>query len=391
MTKKMYYDSAYQTEWETNIIEAIEREDGYDVVLEETAFYPHGGGQPCDTGYIQGIPVLDVVTHGDRVLHKLERVPEDRTVSCKIDWDRRFDHMQQHSGQHLLSAVCLDLYEIKTLSFHLGVDYCTIDVETAELKAEQLENIEREVNRHIYLNHPILSYWVDETEVKSINLVKQPTVSDDIRIVEIKDVEYNACGGTHVSSTGEIGIIKLLKMEKQKGNTRIYFKCGYRALEEFNESQRILGALSSRFKTAKDEILHRIEKWEQEQKQLQAELTLLKEQNNEYLAAKLLSHQDGNLIAEIFEDKSVKDLQSLASTLSARSHAAILLASKAENKVVLSQNKEAGHSCGAFFKAHLGTYNGKGGGSDILAQAGFSTWEDAQAFYEYSSQALKEQ
>ncbi|WP_160036154.1 alanyl-tRNA editing protein [Paenibacillus sp. An7] len=391
MTKKMYYDSAYQTEWETNIIEVVEREDGYDVVLEETAFYPHGGGQPCDTGYIQGIPVLDVVTHGDRVLHKLERVPEDRAVSCKIDWERRFDHMQQHSGQHLLSAVCLDLYEIKTLSFHLGVDYCTIDVEVPELKADQLETIEREVNRHIYLNHPILSYWVDETEVKSINLVKQPTVNDDIRIVEIKDVEYNACGGTHVSSTGEIGIIKLLKMEKQKGNTRIYFKCGYRALEEFNESQQILGALSSRFKTAKDEILHRIEKWEQEQKQLQAELTLLKEQNNEYLAAQLLNNQDGNLIAEIFEDRTVKDLQSLASTLSARSHAAILLATKAENKVVLSQNKEAGHSCGAFFKTHLGTYNGKGGGSDILAQAGFSTWEDAQAFYDYSSQTLKEQ
>lgn len=391
MTKKMYYDSAYQTEWETNIIEAVEREDGYDVVLEETAFYPHGGGQPCDTGYLQGIPVLDVVTHGDRVLHKLERVPEDRAVSCKINWDRRFDHMQQHSGQHLLSAVCLDLYEMKTLSFHLGVDYCTIDVETAELKAEQVETIEREVNRHIYLNHPILSYWVDESEVKSINLVKQPTVKDDIRIVEIKDVEYNACGGTHVSSTGEIGIIKLLKIEKQKGNTRIYFKCGYRALEEFNEAQQILGALSSRFKTAKDEILHRIEKWEQEQKQLQAELTLLKEQNNEYLAERLLNNQDGNLIAEIFEDKTVKDLQSLASTLSARSHAAILLATKAENKVVLSQNKEAGHSCGAFFKAHLGTYNGKGGGSDILAQAGFSTWEDAQAFYDYSSKTLKGQ
>lgn len=394
MTKKLYYENAYLTEWETNIVETIEKEDGYYVILEETAFYPHGGGQPCDTGSIQGISVIDVLNEDDQVLHKvasLKSIPQEGTVTCKVDWNQRFDHMQQHSGQHLLSAVCLDLYKAMTLSFHLGIDYCTIDVEVAELSTSQLESLEREVNRRIYQNHRILSYWVNEEEVKTLNLVKQPKVTKDIRIVEIEDVEYNACGGTHVSSTGEIGMIKLLKAEKHKGNTRIYFKAGYRALEEFNDSQRILGALSAKFKTGKHEIMDRIEKWELEQKQLQAELAILKEQNDEYVAAQMLDGQEGNLIAHIFEDKTLKDLQNLASKITSQSDAFVLLATAAENKVVLAQNNNSGQSCGAFFKEHLGNFNGKGGGSNILAQAGFPTWEDAQAFYEFASQQIKDQ
>lgn len=314
MTKKLYYDSAYLKQWETSITETMEKEDGYFVILEETAFYPHGGGQPCDLGSIQGIPVLDVINEDNQILHKIETVPEENTVSCVIDWNRRFDHMQQHSGQHLLSAVCLDLYNMLTLSFHLGTDYCTIDIEAKELSKNQIDVIEREVNQRIYQNHPILSYWVSEEQVKSLKLVKQPKVTDNIRIVEIKEVEYNACGGTHVSATGEIGMIKLLKTEKQKGNIRIYFKCGYRALEEFNDTQRILGALSTKFKTGRDEMIDRIEKWEQEQKELQAELAILKEQNNEFIADQLLEGgNDTCVISHVFEDKSLKELQALAS------------------------------------------------------------------------------
>ncbi|WP_339315202.1 alanine--tRNA ligase-related protein [Paenibacillus sp. FSL R10-2734] len=387
MTNKLYYNSTYLTDWQTRISETIEREDGLYVILEETAFYPHGGGQPCDLGTIQGISVLDVISEEELVLHKLERLPDELEVTCQIDWNRRFDHMQQHSGQHLLSAVCLDVFEFMTLSFHLGEDYCTIDIEVPELTPNQFHSIEKEVNRQIYRNHTILSYFVTGEEASQLKLVKQPKVTENIRIVEIKDVEYNACGGTHVSSTGEIGMIKLLKAEKQKGNTRIYFKCGYRALEEFNSSLQILGTLSSKFNTGKDEIIDRIEKWENEQKQLQAEITLLKEKNDVYVAQELLAQQQGNLIAHVFEDKSLKDLQSLANKLTAQSTVPVLLATSAENKVVFAQNGNAEIFCGAFFKAHLGSYNGKGGGSDKLAQAGFPSWEDAFAFYEFAKRS----
>ncbi|ETT66008.1 hydrolase [Paenibacillus odorifer] len=384
MTNKLYYNSTYLTDWPTRVTETIEREDGLYVLLEETAFYPHGGGQPCDLGAIQGIPVLDVISEEELVLHKLERLPNEESVTCQIDWNRRFDHMQQHSGQHLLSAVCLEKHSFMTLSFHLGEDYCTIDIEVPELSADQLYSIEREVNRQIYLNHNILSYFVTGEEASQLKLVKQPKVTENIRIVEIKDVEYNACGGTHVSSTGEIGIIKLLKAEKIKANTRIYFKCGYRALEEFNTSLQILGTLSSKFNTGKDEIIDRIEKWENEQKLLQAEIYLLKEKNDDYVVQELLNEQAGKMIAQVFEDKSLKDLQSLANKLTSKCDLPVLLATSAENKVVFAQNGSTEISCGAFFKAHLGSYNGKGGGSDKLAQAGFPTWEDALAFYEFA-------
>ncbi|MBP1964458.1 alanyl-tRNA editing protein [Paenibacillus aceris] len=389
MSNKLYYKSASIREWQTTISEVLEREDGYYVILEETAFYPHGGGQPCDEGSINGIPVLDVSSEGETVLHKVASLPSKGVAACKVDWNRRFDHMQQHSGQHLLSAVCRDLYQALTLSFHLGTDYATIDVEQPELSSSQLAAIETEVNQQIYKNRSIASYFVTAEELAQLPLVKQPKVTENIRIVEIQDVEYNACGGTHVSSTGEIGMIKLLKAEKQKGNTRIYFKCGYRALEEFNDNLKILGALSHKFNTGKDEIIDRIEKWEFEQKKLQAELADLKEKNDAYMVQELLSSREGNLIAHVFEEKSLKDLQSLAGKLTAESNLPVLLATLTENKVVLA-NHDSSLSCGAFFKTNLGTYQGKGGGSDKIAQAGFPSWDDASAFFEYSKLRLKE-
>lgn len=388
MTKKLYYDSPYLKEWHTTISQKVERDDGIYVLLEETAFYPQGGGQPCDAGEINGIPVLDVLLEEDEVLHKLERMPEGTQVKCSIDWQLRFDHMQQHSGQHLLSAVCRDLYEANTVSFHLGTDYCTIDVETLDLAPIKLASIEIEVNRKIYENRMINSYFVTPEELAQLPLVKQPKVTKNIRIVEIKGVEYNACGGTHVSSTGEIGMIKLLRTEKQKGNTRISFLCGFRALAEFNENVRILGALSFKYNTGKDEIMDRIEKWEQEHKQVQTELTELKEKLDEYAAQELLA-ECKEVIGSQFEDKSMKDMQSLATKLASKTDLPILFVTTSENKVVFAHNGNFALACGAFFKAHLSAFNGKGGGSDKMAQAGFTSREDALAFYKFAEEQFR--
>lgn len=387
MTKQLYYDSAYLTEWRTAIQEVLEKEDGIYAVLAETAFYPHGGGQPCDTGTIGGVRVLDVTKEDEVILHKLESLPGEQEVVCRIDWECRFDHMQQHSGQHLLSAVCLQLLAAKTLSFHLGEDYASIDVELSELPPERLAALEREVNGHIYQNHAISSYFVTAEEAAKLPLVKQPKVTEGIRIVEMKDVEYNACGGTHVASTGEIGMLKLLKAEKQKGNIRIYFLAGYRALREFNDNQRILNALALKFNTGKDEILVRFEKGEQEQKQLQLELAAVKAKNDEYALRELLADHTGGVVAHVFTDKGLKDLQALASRLTEQSEYPVLFASAEENKVVLAAGEDK-LSCGAFFKEHLGRFGGKGGGSDKMAQAGFASWDEAAAFYEFAKRKL---
>ncbi|MBC8080138.1 MAG: hydrolase [Gorillibacterium sp.] len=388
MSTKLYYDSSYLTEWQTRISQVLQREDGYYVILEKTAFYPHGGGQPCDEGFMNGIPVLDVISEEGEILHKLEQPPKEEQINGKINWKRRFDHMQQHSGQHLLSAVCHDLYQAPTVNFHLGIDYATIDVERPELTRDELATMEHEVNRQIYLNRSISSYFVTAEDMAQLQLVNQPKVSENIRIVEIDGIEKNACGGTHVSSTGEVGIIKLLKAEKQKGNLRIYFKCGYRALDEFNDSLRILNSLSLKFNTGKDEIIDRIEKWENEHKKLQIELVSLKEKNDDYMAQEMLSKQEGNLIAQIFADKSLKDVQNLASKLTNESDLPVLLATSLENKIVFAHNGNSDLSCGSFFKANLGQFNGKGGGSDKMAQAGFSSWEETFTFYELTRKSL---
>lgn len=393
MTKKLYYDSAYLTEWQTTISNVVETANGVFLELEETAFYPEGGGQPCDSGTIGEMNVLDVAIEGETILHKVDNsslAALGMTVTCRLNWDRRFDHMQQHSGQHLLSAVCLQKLEAPTLSFHLGEDYATIDIELDELSGEKLDMLEQEVNRHIYLNHAISSYFVTAEEAARLPLVKQPKVTSGIRIVETKDVEYNACGGTHVSSTGEIGMIKLLKSERQKGNIRIYFLCGARALNEFKENQRILSALALKFNTGKDEILSRFEKWEQEHKQLQLELSLQKEKNDGYLLKELVSSSTNGVIACEFVDRSLKDTQQLAVKLAAATELPVLLLAVAESKVVLAYGRNDGFACGAFFKEHLTAYKGKGGGNDKLAQAGFGSNEEARVFFDFARQALSE-
>ncbi len=388
MTKKLYYESAYIREWETRVTRKMEREDGAYVALEETAFYPHGGGQPCDLGWIDAIPVLDVVLEEGEILHKVERFPEKEAVNCRLDWDRRFDHMQHHSGQHLLSAMCLEVCQAETLSFHLGQDYATIDVARADLPQHELMMLELEVNDQIYLNRKVTSYFVSRERAAELPLVKQPKVTEDIRIVEIEGIEYNACGGTHVSATGEIGMIKLLRAEKQKGHTRLYFKCGYRALREFNAGMDILGSLSARFNTGKEDILDRIAKWDQEQKQLQAELNAVKAENDAYLAEKLLANRQGSLIQHVFADKPLKDMQNLAAKLAEQADVIMLFASNSEHKVLLARGEGDGLACGAFFKQHLADYRGKGGGSDKMAQAGFANAEDAMAFYHFAAQSL---
>lgn len=393
MNKQLYYDSAYLQEWQTSIYEVVERAEGVYLLLEETAFYPEGGGQPCDQGTIGPMNVLEVVLEGDKILHKVDSLlsAESGTkVLCRLDWSRRFDHMQQHSGQHLLSAICLQVLEAPTLSFHLGEEYATIDVELDELSWERMETLEREINRHIYLNHDISSYFVTAEEAARLPLVKAPKVTSGIRIVEMKDVEYNACGGTHVSSTGELGMIKLLKSERQKGNIRIYFLCGYRALREFNEVQRTLNALALKFNTGKAEVLSRIEKWEQEHKQLQLELNTQKEISDGYLVRELLSNSTGSVVAYMSADKSLKDLQQLAVRVAAETNLPVLLLAAGENKVVLAQEAGEGFSCGAFFKENLSNYNGKGGGNEKMAQAGFGSREEASAFYEYAKQVLSD-
>ena len=389
MTKKLYYNSPYLHSWETTIKDITEKEEGIFLTLTETAFYPEGGGQPADVGTINGVNVLDVFTDGEEVIHKIERRLEESKVTCELDWKKRFDHMQQHSGQHLLSAICLQLFNAQTVSFHLGSDFVTIDLDILSLTEEQLQTIELEVNKQIYANRSIHSYFVTKEKLEELLLVKLPKVTENIRIVEIEGIEYNACGGTHVSRTGEIGIIKLFKTEKQKNGYRLFFKCGYRALADYSDALSVLSTIAGTFNTGRNNILDRFQKAEQEKKDLELQLKLIQEKLLTIESGELLAKAEADMIAVVFEDKSFKDLKSLAQKIKEEKEINLLLASISENKLLLNCNGEQEISCGKLFKEFLPIHNGKGGGNDCSAQAAFTTTEELLKFFHFVKSKIK--
>lgn len=388
MSAILYYNDSFLREWTTTIVERREQNNQYFVRLEETAFYPHGGGQPCDTGTINQIDVLDVVKEGEYIWHQVSQLPSDNEAQCQLNWERRLDHMQHHTGQHLLSATVLQLFDAPTLSFHLGQDMVTIDIDCKSLNDAELATLEQVVNQRIYDNLAVSSYFVNAEQLAQLPVVKMPKVTKDIRIVEIEGVEYNTCGGTHVSRTGQIGLIKLFKAEKQKGSIRIYFKCGARALADYNDSLHILNTLATKFNTGRKDILERFGKWEEDQQQLKAELEQLRKANDTYESNQLLSQMQNQQITHIFEHKTLSDLQRIAATLIAEQEVTVLFATLSEYKVFLAQNGHPHLKCGAFFKEHLATFHGKGGGSDLSAQATFTSEADLMAFYEFAQHQL---
>ena len=390
LTERLYYSSPFLTKWETEINTMKEENDSYLVTLKATAFYPEGGGQPADLGFIDGIEVIDVIERDDEIYHILPHPPTNSTVTCEIDWDRRLDHTQQHTGQHLLSAVCIELYDAHTVSFHLGTDSVTIDLAVPDLSEEQLKLIESRVNQYIYDNIPLVKYVVGEDQLSSLPLRKIPDVTDEIRIVEIKGIDTSACCGTHVMRTGELGLIKLLKTEKQKGNVRLHFKCGKRALLDYHASHSLLTQIANKFSTNRSNILETISKLENDNKHLQKEIDSLKEQNDQFFAQELLVENQEKVIIHMSLERGFKEIQSLSKQLTNLTDRVIMLASLSEKRLLISHNGSHSLHCGQLFKEHLSNYGGKGGGNATSAQAGFTSTDDLNEFIAFLKQEVLE-
>ncbi len=379
MTNQLYYSSPYTSSWSTKIVKTLHKEGKEYVVLEETAFYPEGGGQPADSGTINGINVLDVQKEDDgTILHQVEHELIGQNAECTVDWVKRYDHMQQHTGQHLLSAVLHEWKNIATVSFHLGTDYTTIDIDIEELTETDFLEIEALCSKYIFANKEIKTYFVSEQEAAALPLRKLPTVKGKLRIVEINEMDYSACAGTHVAHTGELGLIKLVKTEKHRGQTRLFFLCGHRAIKDYQLSQTILTNISDKFRTNKDLLADRIEKLEKEKKSLHTELEAVKQENAAFLVEKLTSNNDSTVISASFTDKPLKDLQLLAKTFIKEHDYIVILASESERKVLIQQNGSHSLSCGAVLKEILAEINGKGGGNNMQAQATFDSNQDLQ-------------
>ncbi|MCT2536948.1 alanyl-tRNA editing protein [Aquibacillus koreensis] len=298
MTEKLYYHDAYKREFSTKIWYQKKDQTGrWYVVLERTIFYPTGGGQPHDTGVINGVSITDVEEVEGEIRHYVE-TPLDLQSECygSIDWDRRFDHMQQHAGQHMLSAAFEDIYNYKTVGFHLGQDICSIDLETSDLLNHEVNYVEDIVNDLILENRVIESKWITEEEIMNYSLRKELSVKDNIRLVIIPQFDYNGCGGTHPTSTGQVNSLKVLHWEKQKKQIRVYFICGKRVLKQLGEKHQTMLRLTNDLSAPQDQLSDAVAKVLQNKKDL--------EKTIEDYRSKLIEYEVNLLVeqASIYQD-----------------------------------------------------------------------------------------
>lgn len=371
---KLFYKNQYLKEFEAKVIEVKEVESRYHIILDRTAFFPGGGGQKCDLGEISGKEVLDVYEKNKEIYHVVsEEVKVGSIVLCKIDWDRREDGMHQHLGQHVLSGCFFKLFNANTVSIHLGKEISTVDIigQLDEEKVRKAENLANEaIRKGLEVNFLVPS----EEELETMNLRRDlPNTEEDIRVVKIGDLDINACCGVHPSKTSDLRMIKIKKFEKNKGNTRIEFLAGQRAVNDSLNKDRVIRNICSYLSSNEDEALNGIKNLKDSLEQIKSEKKKLEEQLLGYEANLLLEYGNKNnkIIKKIFKDKSIEYVTKLANKLSENNKVICLFAIKNKEKanIILSSSKNIENiNMGHVFKEFASIINGKGGGSKTLAQ-----------------------
>lgn len=379
MENKLYYQDAYIQSFTAQVLKQNQDSAGnWYIVLNQTAFYPTGGGQPHDLGTFAGQRVLNVEEIDGEIRHYLDSPLQDigdKAVGT-IDWERRFDHMQQHAGQHILSASFDNLFEYRTVGFHLGAELLTIDLETETLTEEQVQKAEELANQIILENRPIEIKWVSEEELSQFTLRKETKVKEDIRLVIIPDYDYNGCGGTHPRSTGQVSAIKVLDWERQKKKVRVQFVCGNRVVRQLDQKQKVLLELTKLLNAPEKEMKQAALRLLENNKSLEKILEQTKESLLHYEANDLLGkskQQDKNFVSEVFQNRSIQELQKLARLIIAEDELAMVyFVSQNENRLqlVCARGTAATKNMKEVIATALSLINGKGGGNDSFAQGG---------------------
>jgi len=397
MTVHLYYTDSFLYEFDAVVVDTIPPTAAGQrpaLVLDRTAFYPTSGGQVFDTGVLVPISpageqarVVEVAEREDgSILHFVENgaaIPKGSRVHGIIDAGRRRDHMQQHSGQHLLSAAFVRLFQMPTVSFHMGDDYCSIDLETKSLLSEQVEAAERLANEVILENRNVDVRFVTQDEARSLGLRKLPPPErGELRLVDIRDFDLTACGGTHVRSTGQIGCILLRKIEKARQGIRVEFVCGLRAVRSARRDYTTLAEAAGLYSTHIWELPQQIRKAQDEAKvarrireQLQAELA-------EQLAIRILSETNASnsrkVVARLFADRELDFIKLLAQTITRLEPNVVAFfgSTQGQAALVFAQSGGLPFDMGGMMKDALSMLGGRGGGSKDMAQGGPQTTEE---------------
>lgn len=377
MTTRLYYREPYLKTFDATVTACEDVDGRFHVTLDQTAFYPTSGGQPFDTGALGVAHVIDVID-GDagRVVHVVDRaVAVGSTVTGSLDFARRFDHMQQHTGQHVLSAAFDRLFNARTESFHLGAAASTIDL-SRETSPSEIAAAEDEANRIVWEDRTVSIRFVTPEEAASLPLRKEPGRTGALRLIEVEDFDLSACGGTHVARTGAIGVIAVSAWEKFRGGTRVEFLCGGRVLQRFRVWRDALSATMRHLSVAPEELAAGIERLQNDSKMLQRTLRGLQERLATHEAAALVAggrrSGDRMIVVQAMHGWDAGGLKALASVAAASEpRAAIALFSKTTPAlVVVARGKDAAVDAGAILRQLIEKFGGKGGGKADLAQGG---------------------
>jgi alanyl-tRNA synthetase len=394
MTKRLYYDNSEMHEFDS-VVEAVAPASPEQarpaVILRETAFYPTSGGQVHDTGWLtlEGAERLRVTEVADaedgRVLHYLQApatLPaEGIRVRGSVDPERRRDHMQQHSGQHILSAAFIELYQMPTVSFHMAADYCSIDLATPALTSEQMVGAEKRANQVVFENRLVQIRYVSRAEAEKLGLRKLPPAErDQLRLIEFAEFDLTACGGTHVSSSGQIGSILLRKSEKVRQGTRVEFVCGERAVRLARRDYGALSEAAGLFSAKLWDVAEQIRKSLEESKMLCKQKDDALDQLAESMAlAALHSEAERNgrkIVVKVFSDHDINFAKLFAQKVTRRATPAVaLVASVIDPRGMVFAQTSGGAAgstadMGALLKQVLSSVGGRGGGSHDFAQGG---------------------
>ncbi|PJF28078.1 MAG: alanyl-tRNA editing protein [Phototrophicales bacterium] len=380
MTERLYYADAYQTRFCAKVVERLMHDGKLAVILDQTCFYPTGGGQPHDLGRIAGVPVVNVVVReADKaIIHVLADAVIVDEATCELDWARRFDFMQHHTGQHILTQAFVQTCGAQTVGFHLSADTVTIDLDQVTLSAAQIDSAEELANQIVYSARPVKTRILDPDAADGVRMRRLPDtlVTGGLRVVEVADFDVTACGGTHVQSTGEIGIIKVVKTEKRGDKLRVEFKCGGRALHDYRVKSdvlsRIANALNTHFSEA-DAVMAKLqEDYRSAARALKAALSQLVEYEAASLIAETASENGRRLIIRVYEQRDPAELKLLAQRLSAVDGVIALLGSAGDKALLIfARSADRTEDINSLLKRALRQLgDARGGGQPNMAQGG---------------------
>ncbi len=403
MTEKLFYQNQYQNEFEAAVTRTVEIDGGWEVYLDRTRFYPEGGGQPSDRGRIDDMPLIDVRKSGDDIAHILPGPPKGKQVRGQVDWSRRFDYMQQHTAQHILSAVLFREFGIGTLAVHLGEELLSIEIDREVVDRALLEKLDDHAQELICRNLEVETIWTDDQSVGAYNLRRDPAVSGEIRLVKIGDYDAAACGGVHCGRTGEVKLVRHAGSEKIRGRLRLFWRAGDRALTDYGAKMALIGRLCGLLSVKEDELEERSRRLLEELQGARKEISALRKEKAASAARSLVQQAESTesgifFTAGRFEGEEKDVLRSIAEGLDPEGPMLAVLTNELPDGV-----QWLVHAAGGLdfpFSSHSGELlapiGGKGGGKPPTWQGIGREVSGIQAFIDscrslIETRALKEQ